>query len=70
MFDQCRKVFCRYQTYPIENHLKEKEAYQSLDNTKLSWWFRRDMNHVDLGADAHGEDGVGGVSVVAVVVDV
>ena len=37
MFDQCRKVFCRYQTYPIENHLKEKEAYQSLDNTKLSW---------------------------------
>ena len=26
--------------------------------------------HVDLGADAYGEDGVGGVSVVAVVVDV
>ena len=26
--------------------------------------------HVDLGADAHGEDGVGGVGVVAVVVDV
>ena len=49
MFDQCRKVFCRYQTYPIENHLKEKEAYQSLDNTKLSWWFRRDMNHGPSG---------------------
>ena len=45
MFDKCRKVFCRYQTYPIENHLKEKDAYQSLNNTKLSWWFRRDMNH-------------------------
>ena len=26
--------------------------------------------HVDLGADAHGEDGVGGVGVVAVVVDI
>ena len=26
--------------------------------------------HVDLGADAHGEDGVSGVGVVAVVVDV
>ena len=51
MFDQCRKVFCRYQTYPIENHLKEKEAYQSLDNTKLSWWFRRDMNHGPSGCD-------------------
>ena len=51
MFDKCRKVFCRYQTYPIENHLKEKEAYQSLDNTKLSWWFRRDMNHGPSGCD-------------------
>ena len=36
MFDKCRKVFCRYQTYPIENHLKEKEAYQNYNNTKLS----------------------------------
>ena len=51
MFDQCRKVFCRYQTYPIENHVKEKEAYQNYSNTKLSWWFRRDMNHGPSGCD-------------------
>ena len=51
MFDKCRKVFCRYQTYPIENHLKEKEAYQNYNNTKLSWWFRRDMNHGPSGCD-------------------
>lgn len=51
MFDQCRKVFCRYQTYSIENHVKEKEAYQNYSNTKLSWWFRRDMNHGPSGCD-------------------
>ena len=51
MFDWCKRVLCRYQTYPRESHLKEKETYQNYDNTKLAWWFRRDMNHGPSGCD-------------------
>lgn len=41
----------RYQTYPLESHLQEKDAYFDYDNTKLAWWFKRDKNHGPSGCD-------------------
>lgn len=44
--------FCkRYQQLPIESQVRDKDTYYEFDNTKLAWWFKRDMNHGPSGCD-------------------
>lgn len=41
----------RYLTLPIEENVREKEAYYDYPNDMLAWWFKRDDKHGPSGCD-------------------
>ena len=44
-------VDARYLTLPIENKVREKDAYYDYPNDKLAWYIKRGENHAPSGCD-------------------